>query len=383
MKLTWKIILANFLLFGCCFSPAFSQVLDVNGQLSGWATYSHQSERQTQFGIRYIPEMMIARKVIDKIDFGLECAIKSIVTARLQSLHDSETNQKIKPYRVLMRFSTSQAELRFGLQKISFGSAQFIRPLMWFDSIDPRDPLQITDGVYGILFRYYFLNNTNFWLWGLYGNDNRKGWEFSPTVKKSPEFGGRLQLPFFAGEIALSFHHRQVDLGDLYVAPMIPVDKKISENRLAVDGKWDVGIGLWIEGVIQRQKSELLLYDWQNFFNLGMDYTFNLGNGLTASGEHFIFNNNQKIFTTGKRISFSALAMNYPVGLFDRLGMICYYDWENDDWYRFINWQRTYDNWSFHLFGFWNPRVFNIYQNSEESNLFAGKGIQIMFVFNH
>jgi len=58
------------------------------------------------------------------------------------------------------------------LQKINFGSATLFRLLMWFDRIDPRDPLKLTDGVYGLLLRYYFHNNTNIWLWGLYSITN-------------------------------------------------------------------------------------------------------------------------------------------------------------------------------------------------------------------
>jgi len=54
-----------------------------------------------------------------------------------------------------IRLSTKQFELRAGLQKINFGSATLLRPLMWFDKIDPRDPLQLTDGVYALLARYY------------------------------------------------------------------------------------------------------------------------------------------------------------------------------------------------------------------------------------
>jgi hypothetical protein len=33
--------------------------------------------------------------------------------------------------------------------------------------------------------------------------------------------------------------------------------------------------------------------------------------------------------------------------------------------------------------GFWNPDRFQVYPLMEEANLFAGKGIQIMAVFNH
>ena len=42
-------------------------------------------------------------------------------------------------------------------QKMNFGSAIILRCLTWFNSIDPRDPLQATDGKTGPLLRYYFL----------------------------------------------------------------------------------------------------------------------------------------------------------------------------------------------------------------------------------
>jgi len=33
--------------------------------------------------------------------------------------------------------------------------------------------------------------------------------------------------------------------------------------------------------------------------------------------------------------------------------------------------------------GFWNPQQFNLYQGLEGSNLYAGRGLQFMVVFNH
>lgn len=36
-----------------------------------------------------------------------------------------------------------------------------------------REPSQLTDGVYGVLVKYYFQNNANLWAWGLIGNKNR------------------------------------------------------------------------------------------------------------------------------------------------------------------------------------------------------------------
>ena len=91
----------------------------------------------------------------------------------------------------------------------------------------------------------------------------------------------------------------------------------------------------------------------------------------------------EKAFGSGEEISFSAVSLNYPLGVIDNLTVMIYYGWENHDWYRFMNWQRTYDNWSLYFIGFWNPDSFQVYQNPEENRSFAGKGIQVMVVFNH
>jgi hypothetical protein len=48
-----------------------------------------------------------------------------------------------------------------------------------------------------------------------------------------------------------------------------------------------------------------------------------------------------------------------------------------------VNWKRAYDQWVINVIGFWNPEHFQIYQNIPENNLFAGKGIQIMVIFNY
>ena len=78
-----------------------------------------------------------------------------------------------------------------------------LRPLNWFDRVDPRDPLQITAGVDAALIRAYFPNDANLWLWAVLAESEPKGWEVAPTVGDSGEFGGRLQWPAGDGEIAV------------------------------------------------------------------------------------------------------------------------------------------------------------------------------------
>ena len=79
----------------------------------------------------------------------------------------------------------------------------------------------------------------------------------------------------------------------------------------------------------------------------------------------------------------TAFSLNYPIGLLDDLTGMMYYDWDNKNGYRFISWQRKYDNWSFYLMGFWNPDQYQLLQASTINNLYAGKGLQLLVVFNH
>lgn len=351
-----------------------AQTFELEGQLSGWMTINPNQSFKTQVGLRYIPVLSIEKSISEKYSIDTEISLNTYGAGLIHTFDNIDTDGKVKPYRMWLRFSSSQFEVRLGLQKINFGSATFLRPLMWFDSIDPRDPLQLTDGVYGLLGRYYFLNNTNIWLWGLYGNDRIKGWEYVPSDKKRMEYGGRMQAPFSKGEIAFSYHHRQIDTS---------LNNIIPEERFGLDGKWDIGIGLWFEGALIHQDVGISALPYRRLINVGLDYTFKLGNGLNVMGEYFIFEASKKTFGTGEGISFSVVSLSYPLGLFDNITVMVYYDWANNEWYRFVNWQRTFDKWSFYLMGFWNPEQFQIYQNQRGNNLFTGMGFQLMAVFNH
>lgn len=353
----------------------YTQSFSTQGLLTGWTTINTNKDIKPLIGIRYIPEFSLAQPISSRFNLDAELSFNLQGSGRLYSMDDIRTTGKGKPYRLWLRFASSQFEARLGLQKINFGSAVLLRPLMWFDSIDPRDPLRLTDGVYGLLLRYYFLNNANIWLWSLYGNENPKGWEAMSTKKHAPELGGRLQTPLGNGEIAFSYHHRRFAIPEFEVtAP---------ENRYALDGKWDIGVGVWFEGVLTHQGSDLLLYPWQSALNIGLDYTFGLGNGLNVTAEHFIYGAGEEAFKAQRSFKFSALALNYPVSLLDNISGIIYYDWDNRELYNFFSWQRTYDRWSIYLMAFWNPESFQIYQMQTEDNLFSGQGIQFMVVFNY
>jgi hypothetical protein len=256
-----------------------------------------------------------------------------------------------------------------------------LRPLMWFDQMDPRDPLQLTDGVWGLLARYYFLNNTNIWLWGLYGNHERRGWESIPVNRKIPEFGGRLQIPVPGGEAAVTYHHRIADSRDL--SEDITPFEKIPENRFGIDAKFDMVTGLWFEGSYTHKEKNLGILTNQLVLNGGVDYTFAIGSGLYIAFEQLMATFDEKPFTFTNQTWFSLMTLSYPIGLFDKLSTIIFYNWSDNAVYSFLNWQCQFDNIMFYVMAYWNPESYQLPTQAGSQNIFAGKGIQVMFVLNH
>ena len=365
------------------------QTINFRGQLSGLHVSSIETPYSNVSGLRYIPELSFSQSLKSGLTFKAEMSINTNSYLEFSSPDSINGKIRIKPYRAWGSISGDQAELRLGLQKMNFGSATMLRPLMWFDKMDPRDPLRLTDGVYGALFRYYFLNNANLWVWGLIGNEQVKGWEQFSTWKWQPEFGGRFQLLAGPGEIALSGHYRQIDPREAAIDFLVPEsDDAIPEFRLGLDGKWDLIAGLWFETSVDKADyssafPELGMGLFSRKITIGADYTFGIGNGLTAIAEQFYYGQSDKILEKADGLNFSAVSLSYPLTMFHNLSAMVYYDWTNSSWYRFLNLQMVYDKWSFYLMGFRNPDSFQIYQNLDEPNIFAGKGIQLMFVYNH
>jgi hypothetical protein len=362
----------------------YPQSASFMGQATGWVTSNPKRSVVSQIGLRYIPDLLIEKSLSDQLYLDANLSLDMYTSADVHNWDIAQTENKFSAYRVWVRLSTDRLETRLGLQKINFGSAVLFRPLQWFDRIDPRDPLIITEGVRGLLLRYYFQNNTNIWLWGLYGNDETKGLEIAPTTKDNVEFGGRLQVPVFTGEMGVTYHHRRADFSQLAIPYAdTTLSSSVPENRLGLDGKWDVGVGAWFELALIKHQTEAQGLKYQRALTLGLDYTFDVGNGLVVIGEHFISEFSSKAFGRGEGNSFTGSSINYPVGIVDNVSAIVFYDWENKDWYRTFTWQRLYDNWSFYLIGFWNPDEILLSQNQNGNNNFTGAGFQVMVVFNH
>jgi len=397
------------------------------GQLSGWGSYSSGAEFPVMVGGRYLPQLNLelpfrakteskgivqadsgaaaTGQVPDSDGLNVDSARKFFGIKGLRfdaevagnfygslemfgggelpgsgetvSAGDYRWRGDVKLYRGWVRLSSDKAEIRVGLQKINFGSAMMLRPLMWFDTMDPRDPLQLTDGVWGAMGRYYFGNNANIWVWGLLGNSKLKPFETLPSERWSPEFGGRVQVPVGSGEAAFTFHRRKMDL---------PLFEDKYENKYGIDVRFDYEIGFWAEAALINKRAPLGIASNQELITLGADYTFGIGNGLNVSAEHMLIASGEKAFEFAATANLSAFSLNYPLGMDDNISLMFYYDWRGENLFNFVRWKHRVSFGDLFVMAFANPEVAEnplLQGSSAGSAVMSGLGIQVMLVLNH
>ncbi|NDP19760.1 MAG: hypothetical protein GZ091_01575 [Paludibacter sp.] len=351
-----------------------------NGQITTWGVSQLSSPLPIQLGTRFVPTLLG-----DFSEFDFEASLNINSSINFTGLQFDTIMGQFKPYRVWARYSGENWEVRAGLQKINFGTAKMFRPLMWFDGMDVRDPLQLTDGVYGVLGKYFFENNANLWAWGLLGNKNPKGYEMYGSSQWKPELGGRFQMPLGAGEIALSSNFRKINVPNL-VSNIPNNDYLLDESRIGLDGKWDVGVGLWFETSVNitDKKNNLIptVSKVQDMWNIGADYTFPIGNGVGVTVEYFRYHSGEQFLVNGNTLNLIGSMFTYPLSILDNLSAMVFYVPGPDLLFNYVSWSRTYDNWSWYAIGFWNPTTPLAISQRQGTNIFAGKGVQLMVNYN-
>ena len=380
-----KLVIILFLFFlGNMFAQTDSSHISFNGQVTVWGIGQFQTPVPTQFGARFVPTVLGNFQLSPNTKLDFEGSLNINGTADFTGFTNDTLLGQLKPYRVWLRCSGDNWEVRAGLQKINFGSAKMFRPLMWFDAMDVRDPLQLTDGVYGVLGKYFFQNNANLWLWGLIGNNRRKGYELTSTYAWRPEFGGRFEIPVGPGEMAISTHFRKIEPPTLSMSPVKPIG---DESRIGLDGKWDLGIGLWFESSVTYTDTQNnncpLLYKMQDMWNIGADYTFPIKNGLGATVEYFRYHAGNQFLISGNAFNALGAMLTYPISMLDNLSGMVYYLPDQNKWMNYLSWGRTYDNLNIYVIGYWNPdNIQLVSAQSQSRNMFAGKGMQIMLNYS-
>ncbi|NJN28169.1 MAG: hypothetical protein HC819_20455 [Cyclobacteriaceae bacterium] len=351
-----------------------------DGQASVVANYAPDNEGYGLLMGRYLPELYYDLTLDSSQSLYFEGSANIYGSATFFKGDSSRTDGAIQPYRIWMRYIQNKFELRIGLQKIDFGSATVLRPLQWFNEIDPRDPLGLTNGVYAALGRYYFSNNANIWMWMLYGNDRTNGLDIINSNKKAAEFGGRIQYPVPRGELALSYHHRSADASELLHSTDFA---NIPEDRYGIDGKWDVEIGIWFELSYIHKHEELGILTHQNWLTVGADYTFGIGNGLNVALEHLVTGHSDKRISFENGTSITATTLSYPISFFDKVNTVAYYNWRLKDVSFFLNYEHQFKKLTGHVMGYYNPKTPPRMQEFNFVNNFAGPGLRLMLVYNH
>ncbi|HPO55230.1 MAG: hypothetical protein GX452_07970 [Ignavibacteriales bacterium] len=368
-------------LFLICFFLYNSANAQVQTELSGQISLTgiYNTKNILSAAGRYIPQVKVCIPLNMSSNIDFEIAANSYQTISKLKSEETKFYGKVKPYRLWGRYYSEQFEIRGGIQKINFGSAILLRPLMWFDNIDPTDPLQLTDGVTAVLGRYYFLNNSNVWIWGIYPSNEEKSWETKITKKGTPEFGGRIQYPLLTGELGFSYHRRIIEDYDIQ-NPGTSSD--ITEQRFGIDWKLDYEVGIWFESAGYYKSRETI--SERNYLSavIGADYTFSLGNGLNLVVEHLMVTT-EFLKISDPRNSLTALSINYPLDILDNISGIIFYDWERKNEYLFVNLHRKYDNLSIHLIGYSVPGKSFLPAKESSESIFEGQGVQITFIFNH
>ncbi len=368
MRLITSILLI-LLLRGMTLAVPFLGELSVSGSAIG--TKNDEMVMIT----RYLPAIEYQSSLSPSWDYDLEVRYQIQWGGQLDTL--GSVGMITEPYRVALNLQSINSEYIIGLQKINFGPARLLRSLMWFDSVNPTDPLQLTSGVTGISAKFYYEFGWSSQAWLLLPADPI-GWEGFPDKDGTFETGGRISVPNDLGQLGISTHWRIAD-----ASSFSPDDPDLYEGRIGLDGFWDMGIGLWFESVYKNQQFTDSQFLQQLQSTVGADYTFWVGNGILLTTEHMLINiwDSPVVEDTNRLIS--TIMTSYSPSMFDQFSLMLFMDWETETPLAYLSWGQTYDSFRFTLGAFYTDTASQQESNTGFSSDFSGKGIQLTVAYNH
>ncbi len=279
MKKKTAIVLALLVIGLLLGSSLRGQGLGLKGQLWGSATWGNDpapGRENIEEAIGYIPTFSLGRQFgpLSGLDLEFAYHLNAVLDGALEE-GEADIDRYSKLYRLWGRFTTPRFELRLGLQKIAFGPGMVLRPLMWFDTLDLRDPTGQTEGVGALRLKWYPWPNLALW-----------GWAIRPDHPDEASAGGRAEYTFGPGEVALTYHYQQRTSLDFGGKSLLPFDDE--EDRIALDARLDWRVGLWTEMVLARGREPAFDDKINEHVQVmvGGDYTFPWGNGVYIMVEH-------------------------------------------------------------------------------------------------
>ena len=379
-----KRLLLAFYSMGLLFFPSiiYSQRWDIRGQLtSSINLFKDPIAMNTEIDQRvgYIPTLSIypEHKYFSRIDFEAAFNLQTNFDGFFGTGENGiDNNNDI--HRLWGRYSSNKIELRYGIQKIAFGPGLILRPLRWFDSLDPKDPTGQTNGVTAVRLKYFGGLGITYW-----------GWFIHPEDSEISSRGGRIEFPILGlGDLGATYHHRSA-----YINGLTPKRSGISfgfpnagEDRYGLDIRADVVIGLWAERVISNSFDGNLLFESKSrIYMIGGDYTFPIGNGIYFLAEYMKGKVKPKAFFRNVETEISAIMVTYPIGVLDNIMLIFEYDWESERRFNFVKYSRIYDNFDFNLIIAFNPERDEFSDEELELSGFTqfGNNIQLIIIYNH
>ena len=330
-----------------------SDILSINTSGQFWSTGYHNSritDNSYNMELGYIPKISSSLMIGDNsmIDFEYAQYI-------FKNHNNYDGNQIISnKYRSWIRFSNNHLDLRIGLQKITFGTALFLRPLAWFDSLDFRFTTGQTDGVEALRLILSPSNSLAIWLWSIDNNISNKS------------YGGRIEIANEVGDWGFTYYK---DFGS---NASTQGDLLFSENnRLGIDYRYDGNFGFWIEGCY----FDFIDIDDSIFLTLGFDYTLPISNGLLISTETMF--SEIDLLNVIEKQTYTVFHLSFPIDHINHLTFFSLQDWKDrgpmskvDNNSNNIRWSTTYDSFNIDYMFTLNPGKFN--------DVF-----QIMFIYNH
>lgn len=332
MKL--KSVLFLFLL------PIFCHSIEHRHEITSFFSLQEQ-KKEFSLGLRYRPD--IVSELWQQNSTALDCNIAVDLSYEFRRNSDNDLGKiEIELYRSWLRLTSKQFEIRSGLQRINFGPAKLLRSLQWFDSLDPRDPLQETHGIYAVTARYFFLNNSSAYLWAVI--DHPKEINLSKYESQNAAFGGRYQFPILSGETAFSYNVRE--LSNPY--------SDVTEQKFAWDSRLDHYLGWWFELVITNYSGSENVPKNEESATLGIDYTLPWKNGLLLTAEYQqIASYEERIFSLVQNSELFALSGNYPLSLFDAVNLMTFYDLKENIPCLNFSYEMKFSFWSLFFSAFW------------------------------
>ena len=326
-----------------------SDILSINTSGQFWSTgyHDYQTSNPYNMEVGYIPEISSSYMIGNNsmIDFEYAQYI-------FKNHNNYDGNQVISnKYRSWIRFSNNYLDLRIGLQKITFGTALFLRPLAWFDSLDFRFTTGQTDGVEALRLILSPSNSLAIWLWSIDNNASNNS------------YGTRIELSNTIGDWGFTYYQ---DLGDSFL---------FSKNiRRGIDYRYDGNFGFWIEGCHFNFTAEDSYIDDLTSLTLGFDYTLPISNGLLISTET-MFSEIDLLHVIEKQ-TYTVFHLSLPIDHINHLTFFSLRDWKDRDPMskmdnsNNIRWSTTYDSFNIDYMFTLNSGRFN--------DVF-----QIMFIYNH